>query len=120
MAGQSKMSVKIVVQRDADAGVIPRELQDVGIFRAIHPDLAHMYRVDTTLAQCFSRGGCQALIEEQARHATRSVLRRSSSTVARGVAQSLLKILDFKEWIFGENRIPIRVGGQEFLAHTGR
>jgi len=74
--------MEIVIQGHEDPVVIPGPFEDLKIVCAIHSDLDHMNRVDamfTQEARCERR---KPLIKQDAIHATRFILTRSSSTVA--------------------------------------
>ncbi len=76
------MSVKVVIQCDADAGGVPCIFENIGVFPAIHSNLDHVDGVNPLFSQALSGGGRETLIQQESAHATRSVDRRSSSTVA--------------------------------------
>ena len=73
--------MKVVVQRNAYAQIIPRPFQNEDVLRPVHSDLQDMNGVEPLMARLL-RKRRESLVKQNARHATRSTVRRSSSTVA--------------------------------------
>jgi hypothetical protein len=76
------VGVKVVIERDANPRLPPRDLQNLDILGALQAHLGHVHRVEAFLAEEPSGVRSQSLVEEKAVHATRSMLRLSSSTAA--------------------------------------
>ena len=82
MSGDRKVSVKIVIERDANPTRIPGGLQDLGVPEP-QPNRSHS-RGCIEAAFCEQDRGarCQSLVEQNLDHAMRSIPRLSSSTIA--------------------------------------
>lgn len=82
LSGHRQMRVEIVVQRYTDAFVQPGLFEDLDVLGPLHSDFGDMRRVQPTLPKNRRRMRGEPLIQQNALHATRPVLNRSSSTVA--------------------------------------
>jgi hypothetical protein len=80
--GRCEVSMEIVVQGDADPIFALSPLQNIEILSPLHSDFGDMDRVYPTLAKRNRCKRSQTLVQQNPAHATRSVLMRSSSTVA--------------------------------------
>ena len=76
------MCMEVVIQRHANSRIVSCELQNLGVLGPMHSEFGDMYGVETVPAKDGRCMRSQALIEKDAFQATRSVLSRSSSTVA--------------------------------------
>lgn len=74
--------MEVMIQRHANTRIVSCELQNLGILGPMHSEFGDMNRVEALHAKDRRCVGSQALIEEDAFHATRSVLSHSSSKVA--------------------------------------
>jgi hypothetical protein len=65
-----KMRMKVAIQGDTNALVVPCDREDVGIFRPCHADLRDVHHIEALLAQqgCRTRG--KTLIQQDPFHAT--------------------------------------------------
>ncbi len=81
-AGCREMSVKIVIERNAESIVSAGVLKDCDIVRAVQSNLSYMNCIDLVLTKDRCGLRSKALIQQQTHQATRSKLRLSSSTVA--------------------------------------
>ena len=110
MSSNRKVSVKIVIERDANPARIPRSLQDFGVLSLIQTDLAHVDRIDATFREQdpgrAEPRSCDAVDPQTL------VIHRGS-----GVAQCLIQVLWFEKRVVCDDRSPVRVRGQQ-LQHT--
>jgi hypothetical protein len=82
VAGGGQVRVEVVIERHANARIVSGELQDLRVLGAVHADFGDMHGVEPLPAKDGGRTGSEPLVEKDSFHATRSVLSRSSSTVA--------------------------------------
>jgi hypothetical protein len=80
--GRSQVCVKVMVQSYTDARLVSCELQNLGVFGSMHSDVEDMNGVKPLLTKYGRRTRSEPLVEENSSHATRSVLKCSSSTAA--------------------------------------
>jgi hypothetical protein len=66
-AGDDKNGMKVGIKRDDDPACRSRMLEDVGIRRSGHPDLAHMRTINADGAELLSRIAGQSLVEQNGR-----------------------------------------------------
>lgn len=82
LAGPCQVRVEVVVQGLARPFIVSGRLQNLDVLSFLHPDFGYMNCIHTAPAKNRSRMPSEPLIEQNAFHATRSMLKRSSSTVA--------------------------------------
>jgi len=82
LSSQCEMRMEVMAQGYAHAPVHSSPLQYLCVLGPLHADLADMNCVQAMLAENRSRVRSEPLVEENALHATRSTLSRSSSTAA--------------------------------------
>lgn len=76
------MCVKIMIERDTNAGLRGGQFQYFNVIRARHAYIGNMNCVKPILAKNRRCPRSQSLIQNDALHATWSTLNRSSSTAA--------------------------------------
>ena len=82
VSSHCKVRVEIVAQRYTHAFVVTIPFQNLDVLGLCHSDFGDMNRVPPVLAENRRRTRSEPLIQQNALHATRSMLNLSSSTVA--------------------------------------
>jgi hypothetical protein len=82
LPGNCKVRVEVMVQRDTNASVIPGSFQNDYVICLMQSKFGNMTRIKTVLAKDRRCTRGESLVQQQAFHATRCRLNRSSSTVA--------------------------------------
>ena len=81
-SGERKMSVKVVSESDTNPICLPRRLENLRVFGLRQSDLTDVDRVNAANPKNRRRTRRESLVEQNRDHATRSMLKLSSSTVA--------------------------------------
>ena len=82
MTGNGQVRVEVVIERHADPVRYSREFQNLWIVRVSHSDLTDVNRFVALLPEQRRGTGRQTLVQKKRDHATLSIFRLSSSTVA--------------------------------------
>lgn len=82
LTGDREVHMKIVVERDTNPARKTSGIEKLTIISLRQSDRTHVYCVDAPFAKQDRRTRSQALVEQNRNHATRSMPRLSSSTLA--------------------------------------
>jgi len=110
VASNGKVRVKIMVQRDTNAFVVPRSFQNEAVLCLFHSDFCHMNRLEALFTKDRCCAGSEPLVLSCNAIDAESLIVDGSGCEA----QCLLNVFRLEKGVFGEKGITARISREQF------